>query len=320
VQFLRSVVERAVPGTLLITETNVPHADNLSYYGDGTNEAHLVYNFALPVLTLHALQTGDGRVLSEWAAGLQLPSKEVTFFNFLASHDGVGVNPARGLLSEAEIDALVERSQKSGGLVSYRSNPDGSQSVYELNVNYLDALSEPDRPGGMELGEARFLVAQALMLGLLGMPGIYVHSLLGSRGWPEGAAESRRSRTINRQKFDAARIWDELRDLSSRRGRIFAQLSHLLRARCDCPAFNPYGGQKVLDIHPGALILLREAGGRQALCCYNLRNETIYLHFTGLPTRWNDLLKDAGEVNLDKGLILQSYQVVWLARSIYDPR
>lgn len=313
VQLLREVLERAAPGTVLVTETNVPHADNLSYFGDGSNEAQMVYNFALPPLTLHALQTGDGRVLSKWAASLRLPSTEVTFFNFLASHDGIGLNPARGLLTESEIQRLIERVERAGGLVSYKTNPDGSQSAYELNVNYFDALAELERSDGLAVAEARFLVAQAIMLALQGVPGIYVHSLVGSRGWPEGADLSGQKRTINRQKFELGVLRAELRDPQSRRARIYRRMLQWLKARAACPAFDPFGSQRVLEAHPGAFMLLRESGGAQALCCFNLRDEALSLRVESLDGSWRNLI-DGGQPAPLGRLELEPYQVLWLER------
>jgi sucrose phosphorylase len=112
IQLMRAVLDEVAPDVRLITETNVPHRDNISYFGDGTNEAQLVYNFALPPLVLHSLATGNAQKLTGWAAALELPSPQTTFFNFLASHDGIGMNPARGILSQAEIDALVARARR----------------------------------------------------------------------------------------------------------------------------------------------------------------------------------------------------------------
>ena len=126
-------------GEVIITETNVPHADNLSYFGDGANEAQLVYNFALPPLLLHTLHTGSARALSGWARGLRLPSNRATFFNFTASHDGVGPRSSpRTTVETPEIESLVQRVLAVGGRVSYKHNPDGTETPYELNVNYLD--------------------------------------------------------------------------------------------------------------------------------------------------------------------------------------
>ena len=140
-----------------------------------------MYNFALPPLVLHSLRTGSARALAGWAGGLELPSPGTAFFNFLASHDGIGLNPVRGILSDAEIQALVDGALANGGLVSYKQNPDGSQSPYELNINYFDALSSPIRAEPQAKQVARFMAAQAIMLALKGMPGIYFHSLFGSR-------------------------------------------------------------------------------------------------------------------------------------------
>ena len=129
VQLLRGLLDDVAPHVRLITETNVPHADNLSYFGDGKNEAQLVYNFALPPLVLHTFRTGDASILSGWASGLEPPSDQTTFLNFLASHDGIGLNPVREILSPDEIDALVEQALAHGGLISYKQTASGTQPL-----------------------------------------------------------------------------------------------------------------------------------------------------------------------------------------------
>ena len=143
IQLMRLVLDHVAPGVKLITETNVPHKDNISYFGDGQNEAQLVYNFSLPPLTLHAFHTGNGEIFSRWASSLKTPSKTTTFFNFLASHDGIGVTPAHGILPSGEISDMAERVEAAGGFVSYKTNSDGSKSAYEFNINYYDALNDP---------------------------------------------------------------------------------------------------------------------------------------------------------------------------------
>ena len=176
IRLMRSVLDEVAPDVQLITETNVPHADNISYFGNGSNEAQLVYNFALPPLVFHTLRTGDARRLRRWAQTLELPSDRVTFFNFLASHDGIGMNPARGILDQEEIDALVQTALDHNGFVSYKNNPDGTKSPYELNISYFDALSNPLGDESEDTQIARFLAAHSIMLALRGLPGIYFHS------------------------------------------------------------------------------------------------------------------------------------------------
>ena len=272
VRFLRAVLDEVAPHVRLITETNVPHRDNLSYFGDGTNEAQLVYNFALPPLVLHALQTADAGKLTRWAQSLALPSGDATFFNFLASHDGIGLNPARGILDEGEIDALVRRTAERGGFISCRNLPDGTQSPYEMNINYLDALADPGEGGVPELAARRFITAHAVMLSLQGMPGIYFHSLFGSRGDRAGAEKSGIKRRINRGKLARAPLEAELADAGSLRARIFAGFRALLDFRRKHPAFAPDAAQRVLELDPCVFAVEREsADGRdRVLCLHNV--------------------------------------------------
>ena len=303
VQFLRAALDEIAPHVHLITETNVPHVDNISYFGDGTNEAQLVYNFALPPLTLHTFHTGDARVLSNWAKTLTLPSDKTTFFNFLASHDGIGLNPARGILSNEEIDTLVDKTLEHGGLVSYKYNTDGSQSPYELNINYFDALSNPflleppPRVGyeTLDLQVNRFIAAQAIMLSLLGVPGIYFHSLFGSCGWLEGVKQTGRNRTINREKLQFEKLQNELADSNSLRAKAFTRYRQLLLARSSSPAFHPHGTQKILDLHPSVFAVERISpdGETRMLCLHNVSAEKI-------------------DIKTEHATALLPYQILWM--------
>lgn len=325
IQLIRAMLDEAAPDVMLITETNVPHVDNIAYFGDGANEAQLVYNFALPPVVLHSLYSGSAAVLSAWAASLTLPSRRTTFFNFLASHDGIGINPARGILPAADIEALVHGVVERGGLVSYKHNADGSQSPYELNVNFLDALAGLDPAEAPVLQLERFMAAQAIMLALVGVPGIYFHSLFGSRGWPAGVAQTGRNRTINREKLPVDRLTQALADPSHRRAQIFGRFAQLLAARAASPAFDPLGDQQVLEVGEGVFALLRRAPapGAWALCLHNVAGapQTLELRLSDwgppaaemplfdLVTR-RPLLVDTGR---GAALTLAPYQVVWAA-------
>ncbi|MGQ9903943.1 MAG: alpha-amylase family glycosyl hydrolase [Anaerolineae bacterium] len=285
VQLFRAALDAVAPHVRLITETNVPHAENLSYFGDGENEAQLVYNFALPPLVLHTLQTGDARALSAWASTLRLPSPHTTFLNFLASHDGIGLNPARGILTDRQIADLVDRAQMAGGFVGEKSNPDGSRSPYELNINYFDALSA----GAMDEQQTiqRFIAAHAILCALVGMPAIYFHSLFGSRGWPEGVSTLGHKRAINRQKLERTDVERELGQAGSRRARIFFGLKRLLRARAQSTAFHPHGQQQVIEAGPAVFALLRRAAddSQRAICLVN-----VSPHPQSARMQWRELL------------------------------
>jgi glycosidase len=317
IQLFRDVLNLAAPFVMLITETNVPHPDNISYFGDGKNEAQMVYNFALPPLVLHTLHTGDATTLSEWAAGLKPPSDQTTFFNFLASHDGVGINPARGILTEDEIQALIQRVRAYGGLVSNKQNPDGTQSPYELNINYFDALSNPGGDDPVQVQIDRFICAHAIMLSLVGVPGIYFHSMFGSRGWPEGVVQTGRNRTINRQKLMREELTRGLTGQDHIRQGVFRQMSQLLKARGDHPAFDPHGGQRVVEFNQSIFAVLRISplDGEQVLCLHNVsvREQRVICDFTSYKARAaEDLLSHKMTFDNSSSLELRPYQVLWL--------
>ncbi|HEY9525841.1 MAG TPA: sugar phosphorylase [Anaerolineales bacterium] len=320
IRLFRAVLDVVAPYVLLITETNVPHEDNISYFGNGNDEADMVYNFALPPLVLHTLHTGNSRALSKWAAGLSLPSNQTTFFNFLASHDGIGVNPARGILSDDKIDTLIQRVIQHGGLVSYK-DVGGVQIPYELNINYFDALSDPKSEEPLSTQVDRFMSAQAIMLALAGVPGIYFHSLFGSRSWREGVSVTGRNRTINREKFKLAAFEQELSDVSSLRHQVFQRYAELLRARASSSAFHPHGSQEVLGQGKAVFALLRFSpdGSKRVLCLHNISDQPqrvrieskeIFGLFVGglidliTAQRMDDLLNDI--------VVLQPYQSLWL--------
>lgn len=276
IQLIRAMLDMVAPDVLVVTETNVPHTENISYFGDGANEAQWVYNFALPPLTLHTLQTGDATRLSGWAQTLATPSDTTAFFNFLASHDGIGLNPARGILSDAEITALTARTLERGGFLSYKHDSNGAVAPYEMNINYLDALTIPGEPESLSL--ARLLCAHAIQFALAGVPGIYFHSLFGSRGDRAAAQASGIPRRINRQKLARADLERELADPASRRAQVFQGLVSLLRARGAHRAFHPQSPQMILPNDPCIFAVLRGSGYEWALCLQNV---------TALPVRFD---------------------------------
>ncbi len=301
-KLMRTVMETAAPGVLVLTETNVPHAENISYFGDGSNEAHMVYNFALPPLVLHTLLTGDSSTLSAWAKGLETTG-DTCFFNFLASHDGIGVRPVEGLLSPAEIANLTQSVQAHGGHVSFKTNSDGSQSPYELNISYFDALSDPTADEAVNLQVSRFTLAHAIMMSLAGMPAIYVHSLLGSRSDHAGVTKTGRFRSINRAVLDADNVGNELADADSLRSQVLRGLTRLLKVRRHHPAFDPQASQQIVDVSPQVFAVVR---GEAITCLHNVSAQEQHV---SMPKAWRDLL--SGETG-EGEVVLEPYQVRWL--------
>jgi glucosylglycerate phosphorylase len=322
IQLMRAVLDEVSPHVQLITETNVPHADNISYFGGGTNEAQLVYNFALPPLVLHALLRGDASHLTLWAVTLKAPSDRTTFFNFLASHDGIGLNPARGILPAAEIDFLVERCTAHSGFINYKHNADGSKSPYEMNVVYFDAVNDPVAGESLETQVNRFIVAQAIMLSLAGVPVIYFHSLFGSRNDREAALQSGINRRINRQKLTLAELESDLSEKRSLRTCVFGRYRVLLKARRSHAAFNPQAEQRIFEGDKRVFAVLRTAalGSDRVLCLHNVTNARVTVDIATAEVAsavvWTELLSQRPYPVSANGTIrvtLRPYEVNWLA-------
>ncbi len=317
IKLFRDIFDLVAPSVSIITETNVPHAENVSYFGDGSDEAQLVYQFTLPPLMLHAFAVGDAVVLSDWAARIEIESDTTTFFNFTASHDGIGVRPVEGILSEAEVGALVERAQAHGGAVSFKTNSDGSQSPYELNINYFDALSDPACDEPLDIQVRRFIASQAIQLAFMGMPGIYIHSLLGSRSWQAGVRQTGRLRSINREKLRLSAITAELNDPGSLRSRVFSAYRELIARRIQEKAFHPNAPQTVLRLHPAVFALLRSSpdDAEHIVALHNVANRRAQVDLSAVPLAgvraYHDLLSDQ-PVAVGEMLDIAPYQVLWL--------
>jgi sucrose phosphorylase len=321
VKLLRAILDQVAPGILLITETNVPHDENIAYFGNGNNEAHLVYQFPLPPLTAHALITGNASYLTSWAQSLKPPSIYTSFFNFTASHDGIGLRPAAGILPESELKLLVDQTKTHGGRISSKTNSDGSSSPYELNITYFDLLNPSYDLEPQAIQVKRFLVSQAIMLALAGIPGVYIHNLLGSRNFLEGVFETGHFRTINREKLGLALLERELSDPTSVRQAVFSGYAHLLSRRIREKAFHPNGKQQILNLSDSIFSLLRTSPdeSESILALHNVSNQqqTVKLNakelrfLNKLPFR--DILSNKTfSINQELIIGMSAYEILWL--------
>ena len=268
VKLMRDVVSEAAPEALLLTETNVPHAENVSYFGSG-DEAHMVYQFSLAPLLLDAYVHEDASYLNEWLATLEPPPPGCTYFNFTASHDGVGVRPLEGLVPPERIERIVESVTAAGGQVSHKRNSDGSESPYELNITWFSALAIDDE----SLSVRRFLASQFLQLMLAGIPGIYAHSLFGTPNWNDGVERTGRARTINRRRLMRSEVEDWADDTKLLRGRILRGMDRLLRFRRSRPELHPDRSQKIVDGAQGESVTVVRDGSLYA--SINVRPEPV---------------------------------------------
>jgi len=309
VKLFRAILDLLAPDVILLTETNVPHHENIRYFGNGNDEAQMVYNFTLPPLLYHSFLKQDATALSEWARGLPLASASNAFFNFSASHDGIGMRPLEGILPASEQRALVAAAQACGGEVSYKRNPDGSQSPYELNITFVDAIIGNETAAKAQ----KFLASQAIQYALPGVPGTYIHSLLGSCNWRAGVKSSGRARTINRQKLQVQTLVSELKDPGSFRARVLNGYRHLVKIRCQQAAFHPKAGFEILNLDPGVFAIRRFAGPQVIHALTNVTARTIPLGPTCLAEQGElrDLL--TGQRYTPDSLVLAPFEYLWLS-------
>jgi len=324
VQLIRVILDEVAPHTLLLSETNFPHEDNISYFGDGSNEAQMVYNFPMPPLVLFSIASGNAAHLTRWARSIKPVSQRTTFLNFTASHDGIGVRPAASLLSPEEFQSLIRRTTDHGGQVSYKNDNNGQPIPYELNINYFDALNDPGNPEPDEdLQIDRFLLSQSIALVFLGIPAIYIHSLVGSRNWTDGPVQTGRARSINRERLELDLIEQQLHDPLSRRGKIFHRYARMISLRRQQRAFHPCAPQQILDLGPEIFALARTAPDRSEtiIALHNVTGQTQQLTLdTSLlesqpQGKLTDLITDTSLSASDSGLYqlsIKPYRFAWL--------
>ncbi|NOQ45140.1 MAG: alpha-amylase [Desulfobulbaceae bacterium] len=315
VKLLRDVMNNVTPGVVLLTETNLPHEENISYFGNG-DEAHLVYQFSLPPLILHTIHSGSARHLRTWASEQAPPPDGCSFLNFTASHDGIGVRPLEGLLAEEEIDWLVATIRTCGGFVSSRAGEDGRELPYELNITYFDGMKDTDRPDDLSWQSLRFLCSQIIMLSLRGIPAIYFHSLTASRNNHEGVAETGENRTINRGRWQDGELRNLLENPETTTARVFTSYTDLLTKRAQHPAFHPDTPQKIIETVDSFFVVLRTPqDGKPITCLHNVtgHKQQVQLSelgsaFAGRDSAWDII----AEEEVGETLELEPYQCCWL--------
>ncbi len=328
VKLMRALLEKFARGTLLITETNVPHEQNVSYFGNG-DEAHIIYQFSLPPLLLHAFVRENTNYLRAWAESLPNPSaeKKQTYFNFCASHDGIGLTPMHDIVPLEECNALIECVKKRGGRISYKASSDG-KIPYEININYLSAIADPNF--SVEKKARIFIASQSIMLSMPGVPGIYIHSLLGSENWIEGVISTGENRSINREKLHIDSVQEEIANQTNLRYHVFHNYLQLLAARRKSSAFAPYTPMQVLPTGKEIFAFVRgESGKERVLCIVNISDRDIRQQIDATLFAWKEgctdlFTDDVVFIPMDRDssgkpvalFNMEAYEILWLREGV----
>nr|WP_276562483.1 sugar phosphorylase [Hoeflea prorocentri] len=319
VKLIRALCDYAVEPVILLTETNVPKAENLSYFGN-RDEAHVIYNFPLPPLILHALMAGTAKHLATWQRAMPPAPLGCAYLNFTASHDGIGMRPAEGLLTQGDQAAMIKTVKKTGGLVSMRALPDGGEAPYELNTTFFDALTETFN-GPDSHHRERFLCSQTIVMSLEGIPAFYIHALLATPNDTEAVEKRGMNRAINRHQWNYEKLRSLLDDPDSRQKSILNALRDRLLVRKNQPAFHPNATQFTLMTSDDRVFgLWRQSLDRQQsiFALHNVSADTVTLPATVLnliaDENWVDVLN--GDVISDE-ITLKPYQCRWISNQSY---
>lgn len=322
IRLLRTLIEHVDPSIIIITETNIPNRENLTYFGNA-NEAHAIYNFSLPPLLVNTLVSGNCTYLKSWMMSMPPAQNGTAYFNFIASHDGIGLRPAEGLLSDEEISDLVHAMQNFGGKISWRASEHGQQKPYEINITLFDALQGTVK-GPDKFQTDRFICAHAIMLGMEGIPGIYIHSLLGTSNDYEKVANTGQNRSINRRRWDLRELEALLDSPYSQHHKVLTRVSQLIRIRKAQPAFHPNATQFTLQLGEKIFGYWRQSLDRKQsiFCISNISDEpqSILLSDINLigTDNWIDLVT-RDEVSIEQGFVeLAPYQVMWISNQDFE--
>lgn len=317
VRLMRTLIEHASPQTIIITETNIPNRENLTYFGNA-NEAHAIYNFSLPPLLINTLVSGDCGYLKSWLMSMPPAQNGTFYFNFIASHDGIGLRPAEGLLSENEISDLADCMQKFGAKVSWRTGVDGQQKPYEINIALIDAL-QGDINGPDEYQIQRFLCAHTIMLGLEGLPGIYIHSLLATTNDYDKVLNTGQNRSINRHRWDYNVLSNELDDPYSLHHQVLTQMTQLISIRTAQTAFHPNATQFTLQLGEKVFGYWRQSIDRKQsiFCVSNISKEVQRIRLSDInligTDEWIDLLTQTPIHSQLQDIELGPYESAWIS-------
>ena len=322
VRLLRTLIEQAQSDAVIVTETNIPNRENLAYFGNA-NEAHWVYNFSLPPLLVNTLVTGDCNYLKQWMMSMPPARNGTAYFNFIASHDGIGLRPAEGLLDDSEINTLVETMQQFGGRISWRAVDENRSKPYEINISLFDAL-QGTQAGPDQWGLHRFICAHAIMLALEGVPAIYIHSLVGTRNDYQRVENAGHNRAINRHQWDYAELEARLSDADSSESKVFNGLKQLLEIRRQQSAFHPNATQFTLHLGSQLFGFWRQSMDRQQsiFCVSNISDQIQTLNLSDINLidneNWHDLISGISCNQKMQSIEMQPYQTVWITNQVGD--
>ena len=321
IRFVSSLIDK---DSIIITETNIPSKENLSYFGKG-DEAHWIYNFTLSPLILYTLVSGDCSQLRKWSMTMPPAQEGNAYFNFLASHDGIGLRPVEGRLNPGQLNKLISRMKSSGAKISYKTSQFGEEIPYEINITYLDGLKSTFE-GDSNYQVERFICAHVIMFAMEGIPAIYIHSLLGTKNDYDAIDLGEENRSINRYKWNKKELYTLLKNESTINYKILSNLNEILNIRSKQPAFHPNATQFTLNLGNNIFGIWRQDKKREQsiFSITNITSKTILLSLEKVnlieTEKWFDLISGNSLKSIENKISIKPYQSLWMSNYKIDKK
>ena len=300
--------------TILVTETNLPEKENLSYFGK-KDEANWIYNFSLSPLLIHAFLFENSTYLCRWSK--QLPSTKLgnNYLNFIASHDGIGMRPAEGILNKKSIRDLLTRLKKNGSKFSYRKIKGKSKKVYEANITVFNALKKSNIDKEGKFYFERYISAHAIMISFEGVPAMYFNSLFGTSNDEAKYIITGNNRDVNRYRWNEKHILNQLKNSKSKQSIFYKSLTNLLSIRTKQKAFHPNASRTTLNMGSKIFCFQRKSIDKKQsiICLTNLSSKAQYVPLNKKFRSWKNLINQKLYILPNKKLKLEPFQTIWLS-------
>ena len=313
IKLLRIIINLLNIQTTIITETNLPEKENLSYFGK-SDEANWIYNFSLPPLLVHAFLFENSSYLNKWSKNLPNTKNGNSYLNFIASHDGIGIRPTEGLFNEKTLKNFLKRLKKNGSKFSYRKIQNKTKKVYEANITIFDALKKSDYDKKGKFYLERYVSAHAVMISFEGIPAIYFNSIFGTSNDETKFIITGNNRDINRYKWNYKNISKKLDNKNSKQSIFYNKISNLLRVRKKQKAFHPNASRQNINLGSKFFSFKRVSidKGQTIICITNLSSKIQKTQIDNAYYSWNNLIGPKIETK-NKLLILKPFETIWLS-------
>ena len=314
IKLLRIICSFLNVESIIVTETNLPEKENISYFGNA-DEANWIYNFSLPPLLIYSFLFENSSYLNIWNKNLPQTKKGNSYLNFIASHDGIGMRPIEGIINKDHKDKFIKRLKKNGSKFSYRKVQNKSKKVYEANITVFDALKKSDNDPKGKFFLERFISAHSIMISFQGVPAIYFNSLFGTSNDEAKYIITGNKRDINRYRWGQQNIIDKLKDKKSKQSIFYKSITNLLEIRRKQKAFNPNALRYNIEFNSKIFCFKRVSIDKKQtiLCITNLSSKIQYIKLNNKFVKWKDLLGSNLNYRSTTQLRLEPFQTLWLS-------